>query len=563
MTHDHDLVLRPTAAQTEAALDPPAGRTGGDLVVETLAGLGATTVFGLPGQHALAMFDALRRSKLRYVGLRVENNAGFAADAYGRVTGEAAPLLLSTGPGALMSLAALQEAAAASAPVLAIGSQVPAAGLGGGRRGHLHELRDQQASFRDIVKSVHTVRTPSQIPSAIAAAWESALTAPHGPVWVEIPADVLSAGTILPVVTAMDATPEDLPPRPELTALAAHLLANAERPVIVAGGGVVRSDASGKLRALAERIQAPVVTTFGGKGAFPWEHPLSLQSWLEDRHTTDFLEDADVLLVVGSGLGELSSNYHTFAPRGRVIQIEADLGKLESNHPALGIHADARLALSALLETVPPRTDDTAPDRVRTVLAKVRERIDAQDLTLERRVLDAVRDALPDDAPSFWDMTILAYWAWSAFDARRPNTMHSAQGAGGLGYGFPAALGAAAADPTRPVLAVSGDGGAMYSIAELATAKQYGLDVTWLIVDDGGYGILREYMTDAFGEATGTELVRPDFVALAASFGVPAVLTTPDTLREDLAGSLARPGPSVVVLPALLRMFAPTHLGVN
>ncbi|MEV5792904.1 thiamine pyrophosphate-binding protein [Streptomyces sp. NPDC052192] len=560
MTHDHDLVLRPTAAQTEAALNPPPGRNGGDLVVETLSGLGATTVFGLPGQHALGMFDALRRSSLQYVGLRVENNAGFAADAYGRVTGEAAPLLLSTGPGALTSLAALQEARAASAPVLAISSQIPTAGLGGGRHGYLHELPDQQASFRGVVKSVHTVRTPSQIPSAIAAAWESALTAPHGPVWVEIPQDVLLAETSLPVVTAMDATPEDVVPRPELTALAAHLLSTADRPAIIAGGGVVRADASGKLRLLAERLNAPVVTTFGGKGAFPWEHPLSLQSWLEDRHTTDFLENADVLLVVGSGLGELSSNYHTFKPRGRVIQIEADLGKLESNHPALGIHADARLALSALLETVEERPDASAADRVTSVLAQVADRIAGQELTLEQDVLAAIRRALPATSPSFWDMTILAYWAWSAFDPRGTNTMHSAQGAGGLGYGFPAALGAAAADPSRPVLAVSGDGGALYSIAELATAKQYGLPVTWLIVDDGGYGILREYMTDAFGQATATELSRPDYVALAESFGVPGTLTSPETLEADLAEALAAPGPSVVVLPAVLRMFAPTHL---
>ncbi|MEU5975032.1 thiamine pyrophosphate-binding protein [Streptomyces sp. NPDC047315] len=559
MTHDHDVVLKPTPQQTEAALNPPAGRNGGDLVIETLAGLGATTVFGLPGQHALGMFDALRRSSLSYVGLRVENNAGFAADAYGRITGQVAPLLLSTGPGALMSLAALQEAAAASAPVLAIGSQVPAAGLGGGRHGYLHELRDQQASFRDVVKSVHTARTASQIPSAIAAAWRSALTAPHGPVWVEIPQDVLLAETVLPVVTAMDATPDDLVPRPELTALAAHLLAGAKRPAIIAGGGVVRSDASGKLLALAERVNAPVVTTFGGKGAFPWEHPLSLQSWLEDRHTTDFLEDADVLLVVGSGLGELSSNYHTFAPRGRVVQIEADAGKLESNHPGIGIHADARTALAALLETVPERPDPTAPQRVREVLAQVRERIDGQGRTLEQQVLASVREALPDASPSFWDMTILAYWAWSAFDARRPNTMHSAQGAGGLGYAFPAALGAASVDPSRPVLAVSGDGGAMYSIAELATARQYDLPVTWLIVDDGGYGILREYMTDAFGEATATELARPDFVALAESFGVPAVRTTPEDLAADLSRALSTPGPSLVLLPAVLHMFAPTH----
>ncbi|MEU0728052.1 thiamine pyrophosphate-binding protein [Streptomyces sp. NPDC006140] len=560
MTHDHDLVLRPTPAQTEAALNPPDGRTGGDLVVESLAALGATTVFGLPGQHALGMFDALRRSDLRYIGLRVENNAGFAADAYGRITGEAAPLLLSTGPGALTSLPALQEAAAASAPVLAISSQVPTAGLGGGRHGYLHELPDQAASFRGVVKSVHTARTQSQIPSAIEAAWKSALTAPHGPVWVEIPQDVLLAETAIPVVTGGDAFPEELPPRPELTAVAADLLSNAARPAIIAGGGVVRADASGKLKQLAERLRAPVVTTPGGKGAFPWTHPLSLQSWLEDRHTTDFLEDADVLLVVGSGLGELSSNYHTFKPRGRIVQIEADLGKLESNHPALGIHADARLALQALLETVTPREDATAPDRVRDLLAKVADRIAAQDLTLEQDVLASVRRALPADSPSFWDMTILAYWAWSAFDAKGPNHLHSAQGAGGLGYAFPAALGAAVADPTRPVLAVSGDGGALYSIAELATARQYGLNVTWLIVDDGGYGILREYMTDAFGEATATELTRPDFVALAESFGVPGVRTTPENLERDLAKALASPGPSVVLLPAVLRMFAPTHL---
>nr|WP_206440701.1 thiamine pyrophosphate-binding protein [Streptomyces scabichelini] len=558
------MVLRPTAAQTEAALNPPPGRSGGDLVVETLAALGATTVFGLPGQHALGMFDALRRSDLRYIGLRVENNAGFAADAYGRITGEAAPLLLSTGPGALTSLAALQEAAAASAPVLAISSQIPTAGLGGGRHGYLHELPDQAASFRGVVKSVHTVRTQSQIPSAVEAAWKSALTAPHGPVWVEIPQDVLLAETAIPVVTGGDAFPEELPPRPELTAVAADLLSRAARPAIIAGGGVVRADASGKLKQLAEALNAPVVTTPGGKGAFPWTHPLSLQAWIEDRHTTDFLEDADVLLVVGSGLGELSSNYHTFKPRGRVVQIEADLGKLESNHPALGIHADARLALQALLETVDERADPSAAERVRTVLGLVRERIDAQELTLEQRVLTAVRTALPDRSPSFWDMTILAYWAWSAFDARHPNTMHSAQGAGGLGYAFPAALGAAAADPTHPVLAVSGDGGALYSIAELATAKQHAFNVTWLIVDDGGYGILREYMTDAFGETTATEateLSRPDYVALAESFGVPGLRTTPETLEADLSKSLTTPGPSVVVLPAVLRMFAPTHLG--
>ncbi|MEU3903808.1 thiamine pyrophosphate-binding protein [Streptomyces goshikiensis] len=539
MTHDHDLVLRPTEAQRAAALAPPPGRTGGDLVVETLCSLGANTVFGLPGQRALALFDAVGRSDLRFVGLRTENNAGFAADAYGRMTGEAVPLLLSAGPAALMALPALAEAAAASAPVVAICAQVPVAGLGGGRRGHLNELRDQSASFREVVKSVHSARTPSQIPSVIAEAWESALTAPPGPVYVEIPEDVLRDETVIPQVTGVDATPHELAPRPELTAVAAHWLENAARPVIIAGGGVIRSDAAGKLRLLAERVNAPVVTTYGGKGAFPWTHPLSLQSWLEDRHTTDFLEDADVLLVVGSGLGELSSNHHTFFPAGRVVQIEADLGKLESNHAALGIHADARLALQALLETVAEREDPTAPERVRLLLADIAARTTPQAQAPEHQLLASIRAALPPRSPSFWDMTALSYRAWSAFDPKHPNTMHSGQGAGGLGYAFPAALGAAVAEPGTPVLAVSGDGGAMYSIAELATAVQHALDVTWLIVDDGDDEAPRE---------TAADPARPDFAALAASFGVPVTTTTPQSLRADLTKALKTPGPSLVLL---------------
>ncbi|THA26384.1 thiamine pyrophosphate-binding protein [Streptomyces sp. RKND-216] len=533
-------------------------RTGGDLVTESLTALGATTVFGLPGQHALGLFDAVRRSPLESVGLRVENNAGFAADAHARITGTVTPLLVSTGPGALMTMAALQESAAASVPVLGIGSQVPVAGLGGARRGYLHELADQAAVMRGVVKSARTVRAASQIPSALAAAWADALEAPCGPVWVEIPEDVLLAPAAAPPVRTLTARPRPLPARPETVAAAAEALSGARRPAVLAGGGVVRAGAQAELLALAELLDAPVACTFGGKGAFPWDHPLSLQSWLEDRHTTEFLQDADVLLVAGSGLGELSSNYHTFAPRGRVVQIEADPGKLEANHPALGLHADARAALAALAESVTPRPAGDGRARAAGLLARVRERLDAQDLARERRVLRDVRAALPDDAASFWDMTILGYWAWSAFDPRS-GPLHTAQGAGGLGYAFPAALGAAAADRSRPVLAVSGDGGAMYSLAELATARQHDLPVTWLVVDDGGYGILRAYMTDAFGAAAGTELARPDFAALAASFGVPAVHTTLDGLRDDLGAALSSPGPSVVVLRTTLRMFAPSH----
>lgn len=538
-------------------------RTGGDLVLESMAALGADTVFGVPGQHALGTFSALSRSDLRYVGLRTELAAGFAADGYARTRRTVGPLLVSTGPGALISLAALQEAAASSVPVVAVSSQIPSAGLGGRRKGYLHELRDQKASVRDIAKSAELVTRPGQIPSAIAAAWEAALTPPYGPAWVEVPQDVLLGDAGVPPVAYLAVDPRLPAPRAELLDEAARLLGSAQRPVILAGGGVVRAGAEAALLELAEALRAPVAVTFGAKGAFPWEHPLSLQSWLEDWHTTELLADADVLLVVGSGLGELSSNYHELRPGGRVIQVEADRGKLEANHPALAVHADAGLALRELCRRVQPRVaDGVAEQRTAELLGRVRDRLDGQDLAHERAVLDAVRAALPDDAPSFWDMTILGYWAWSAWDARVSGSMSSAQGAGGLGYAFPAAIGAAASAPGgRRTLAVSGDGGAMYGIAELAAVRQHDLPVTWLVVDDGGYGILREYMTSAFGEAYGTELARPDFAALAQAFGVPATTTTAETLEKDLATALAADGPNVVVLPTMLRMFAPTHPG--
>ncbi|MDS0138447.1 MULTISPECIES: thiamine pyrophosphate-binding protein [unclassified Amycolatopsis] len=542
-------------------------RIGGDVVVETLRALGADTVFGLPGQHALGLFEALRRADdLRVISGRVENNLAFAADGHARARLAAdpdgpvpvTPLIVSTGPGALLTLASLQESRAASVPVLGISSQVPVAGLGGGRHGYLHELPDQQASFTGVVKSVHVVRRASQIPSALREAWTSAATAPYGPVWVEIPQDVLLGPAGLPPITSVSAAPVPLEPLPELVTAAADLLGAAANPVILAGGGALRSGAHAELLALAEALRAPVISTFGGKGVFPWDHELSGRSWLEDWHTTEFLANADVLLVLGSGLGELSSNYREFAPRGRVIQVEADLGKLESNYPGLGLHADVRPTLQALLEWVPMRASDGRAEKaVSGLLARVESRLDGQDLAVERKLIDDVRTALPEGTQTFWDMTIAAYWAWSAWNPEGA-PIHTAQGAGGLGYGLPGALGGAAAG--RPTLAVSGDGGAMYGVAELATAVQHGLDVTWLIIDDGGYGVLREYLTDAFGQTTATELTRPDFVALAASFGVPARLSSLDTVGADLAEALRTPGPSVVVLPALLKLFAPTHL---
>ena len=533
-------------------------RNGGDVVVETLTALGVSHVFGIPGQNALGLFDAIRRSKLTFISSRVENNSAFGADGYSRATGDVGVLFLSTGPGALTALGALQEAHATGVPVLVIASQVPRAGMGL-RRGMLHQLDDQKASAANVTKSTAVARDAAAIPSLIADAYELALSAPAGPVWVEIPQDVLTEPTSVPPVSTLTVHPTYRSPRPELVDAAADLLNGAQRPVILAGGGVRRSPGGpAALVEFAEALGAPVVSTVGGKGAIAFDHPLSAASWIEDRHTTALLEDADVLVAVGTAMGEVTSNYFTFAPRGQLIHIDAEARVLQANHPALAMHADAAQALNALTPRVHPR-DDAEGARTAAALRKaVRDRLAAQDLGTEQKLMADLRAAVPSNTHTFWDMTIAGYWAWSAWDPQQ-GEFHSAQGAGGLGFAFPAALAAAIATGRR-TFAVSGDGGAMYSIAELATARQHDADITWLIVDDGGYGILREYMTAEFGAATATELARPDFARLAESFGIPAHTATIDDVGDLVAASFEHDGPTVIVLPAVLQMFAPTHL---
>lgn len=569
-----------------------AARNGGDLVVETLQALGARTVFGIPGQHALGLFDALSRSELEFVSNRVENNAAFAADGYSRATGEVAVLFLSTGPGALTALAGLQEAYATGVPMVVVASQIPLSGLGARRKGMLHQLDDQKASAQNVTKAQGTVHHASGIPSAIQDAWAQAITVPQGPVWVEVPQDVLLGEVMVPPVRDALAIPYDHPPREELVEESVRWLAASSRTAIVAGGGVRRSgpEAQRQLRRVAELLDAPVVCSPGGNSAFPVDHPLSLGSWVEDRYVTEVLEDAEVLLVIGSSLGEVTSNYFTLEPRGRLIQVDAEPRVLESNFPTLGVRADAGQALTALAEALeqaaggdPGTSSDarpgavgawsrsdwhgrTAADVVAVANGRVQERLDAQDLDRERRFMADVRAAVPESMQTYWDMTIAAYWAWNVWDAQS-GQFHSAQGAGGLGYGFPAAIGGALGlarqgrtGTDARVLAVAGDGSAMYSIAELAAARQHGAAVTWLIVDDGGYGILREYMEETFGQATATELDRPDFVGLARSFGVPAEAVPVEQVGPALERALAGEGPNVVVVQTRLRMWAPSHV---
>jgi acetolactate synthase-1/2/3 large subunit len=533
-------------------------RSGGHVVVESLEALGAEVVFGMPGTHSLPIWEGLRTSPIRTFVLRTELDAGFAADGYARVSGRPAALVLTTGPAALMALAALMEAASVHVPVVVIASQIPRE-LIGRARGYLHELPDQLASFAPVVKWAARAETAEAIPALLSEAWRRAQTPPSGPVVLEIPVDVLRGLAGGGPLHELDGEPPaPLSAGAEAVSEAARLLSQATQPAIWAGGGVLRSGAWGELAAVAELLQAPVATTYMGKGAFPEDHPLAVGSACYCPAFLELLSEADVVLCAGTELGAETTAQHTLRFSGRLIQIDADAGRIGATYPALGLVGDAGATLAALAKEVrsPP-----AADTGTTVANEFRNRIahglEAQQRPLERGLLQTIRSALPRDAVHTWDMTILAYWAAEFFPALAPRRFLYPLGSGTLGYAWPAALGAAIALPDQPTLAVVGDGGFSYGLAELATARQYALPVTLLVVDDGGYGVLRRHQRKAYGQTYAVDLVQPDFAALAGAFGIPTRTSTPEDLGADLEWALALEGPAIVILPALLETFTP------
>jgi acetolactate synthase I/II/III large subunit len=535
-------------------------RIGGHLVAESLAALGAEAAFGVPGIHALPIWEGLRDGSLAVYGTRTELAAGFAADGYARSSGQAAPLLLSTGPGALNSLTALMEAASAHVPVVAISSQIPSHMVGRGR-GYLHELSDQLASFAPIVKDAARAHSIESIPGLLARAWRIALTPPSGPVYLEIPVDLLSAPAPGGPVNTLEAMVErECAPLDQVLA-AATRLARAERPVIWAGGGVLRSGARQELRELAELLQAPVATTYMGKGALAAEHPLAAGSGCDEAALQELLSGADVVLCAGTELGAETTAQYALRFGGEVIHLDAAPERIGVNYSALPLVGDAKLTLLALVAELSHKHEPRATDatsRVAAVHERIRSGLRSQGRDTELRLLETIEQALPPDAITVWDMTILAYWAAPHLRLSEGHEFLYPMGSGTLGYAWPSAIGARVAHPARPVLGVMGDGGLQYTIAELGTAAQHGIGATLLVVDDGGYGILREYQRDSFGHTTSVELPGKNLEQIADAYGVEVCTATPETLGEQLRWAFEQPGPAVVVLRELIAAAQPT-----
>jgi len=526
-------------------------KTGGEWVVEALRAEGVRHVFGIPGVHNLAIYDALlRQSAITHVLARHEAGAGFMADGYARASGEVGVVIVTTGPGATNALTPLVESYAGSIPVVLIMSDV-ASDLVGRDVGALHAVPNQIECFRPVTRWAEAVGEAGAIARTVSGGFDLLRTGRPGPVAISIPNDLLFA-------KVEGERPEGghgrRPPCHVADILeAARLLRAAKRPLIIAGGGVIAASAETELRALARRLDSPVLTTVMGRGAISERDGLWHAVLPNRRASEPVLKAADVVLAVGCRFAHRSTQglllNLAFDPGQTLIHLDLDptvIGALFK--PELPIVGDARDGLVRLLEAVGPDTTGSSWDhRWRGELATAASpRYTAE----TARLIQTLRSALPDDAIVVNDQTGINYWMEWRFPVLAPRTFLYPVGSATLGYAVGAAIGAKIARPERPVLAVAGDGGFLYSVNELATAVKYRLPVVFLVMNDARYGAikwLQERMFEGrWGEA---DLVNPDFPALARAFGARSERVTVDTLPRALAEAFAADRPTVLELP--------------
>jgi thiamine pyrophosphate-dependent acetolactate synthase large subunit-like protein len=532
--------------------------TGAEFLVQLLSERDVEVVFGLPGVHNLALWEALRNSPIRLVGVRHEQTAAYAADGYARATGRLGVALTTTGPGAANTLGAVGEAWASRSPVLVVATDIPSRlRRPDTYRGVLHETTDQAAMFAPVTKATHRALTPERVAPATAAAVTEAAAEPTRPVYLEIATDLL--GAELPEGEILTGSLDVPAPHGDLDA-AVERLAAAERPLLWVGGG--GRGARGPIGGLAEQLAAPVLTTYGGAGVLPPAHPCLVGMPPHVPSAGALWDEADVVVAIGSDLDGIQTQNFAMPQPPALIAINLDGADAGKNYRVdVLLEGDAARATAALAECLPARGAlAEVARRLHEVRAQACSVLDSRAL----RYLDAMRFALPEDAVVVADMCIPGYWLAGFFTPAAPRRLQVPLGWGTLGYAFPAALGAALAD-TGPVVAVCGDGGFLFACGELATMAQERIPLTAVIVDDGGYGMLR-YDQDVEGaERYGVDLQTPDFEALARAFGVhaQAVDGLDDEFGAALAEHVADEQPSVLVARTPEPLVPPPNTSPN
>lgn len=525
--------------------------SGAQITVRLLERQGVRLVTGYPGGAILPIYDALGQSRtVRHVLARHEQGAGFIAQGMARVSGEVAVCMASSGPGATNLLTAITDAKMDSIPLVAITGQVPTALIG---TDAFQEV-DTYGLTLPITKHNFLVSSTEELLHVIPRAFAIAASGRPGPVLIDIPKDVQS-GCI--EVTAWPAPGQRAEPAPAdagALAQAAALMAAAQRPLLYLGGGVVHAGAAPLAVALAEKAGLPTVMTLMALGAMPVDHPLSLGMLGQHGapYTNLALDDCDLLIAVGARFDDRATGkVAAFCPQAKVIHIDidpAELHKIKTAH--VGIVADVGEALGRLLPLVPVQVRPDWAARIAALKAAHPQSLPGRDDPRAHfGLIQAVADCLGDDAIVATDVGQHQMWVAQAYPLRRPRQWLTSGGLGTMGFGLPAAIGAALAAPQRTVVCFTGDGSILMNIQELVTAAEQRVNIKIVLMNNAALGLVHQQQTLFYGQrlfASEFQVV-PDFVAVAQAFGIAALdLDAAGDPRAALAAALARPGPCLI-----------------
>ena len=513
--------------------------TGGQAIIESLKAQGVDTVFGIISVHNLDLFDSLFEShdSLNFVGGRLELGCGFMADGYARSTGKPGVLITSTGPGAADSMGAIGEAYFSGSPILEITTNVEREFVGSGKLA-THETKNQLGMFEAVTDWNASIPQVESIPDNITEAFERFQTRRPRPVELEIPTDLLGTEADVEMLTARQ---PDIPKGDaNQVEKALQMLFKAKRPAILVGEEVQQLGGTAQIVELAEKLGAAVVTADGAKGAFPEDHPQSLgqimgkRIWGENP-VQDWLGTCDLVVVLGSIMPQRSTTGIGLQMPKDIVHVLLDGEAIGKNYPAtVPIVANSQAVVQQWLGAI--GTQDvhkgkSFEDDIASIKTKIRSKLE-ETWSNELNVFETVRSVTPRNTIFSLDPTVGASRATRCLEIYEPRTYMHPHGWLGLGFAFPAAIGAKVGKPQSPVVCVTGDGGFQYNFQELATCAQYGIHPVILMFNDNAWGVLKGFQQDRFGEGRrfATDLVNPDFVKLFESYGFEG--TKVDNVKE-------------------------------
>ncbi len=536
-------------------------RSGAEIIVTLLERQGVDVVAGIPGGANLPLYDALHASRIRHVLARHEQGAGFIAQGLARATGTASVCLASSGPGATNLVTALADAMSDSIPLVAITGQVPTSLIGT----NAFQEVDTVGITRPITKKNYFVRSASELLATIPEAFAVAGSGRPGPVLVDVPKDVQTQTV---PVEAWPAPGRPSPwPEPDAAAIAhvASLIARARRPILYVGGGIIASGASAEVVALARRADLFVTSSLHGLGAFPSDDPLFLGmlGMHAAPYTNHTLDQADLVIAVGARFDDRATGKPSeFCPRATIVHVDVDAREIGKIKPVLrGAVGDARSVLRALLRQVRPAQRPEWRARVAALRAEHPLPLEAHGAT---DFLRALAKRVPRTTIITTDVGQHQMWVAQVYPFSEPRTLLTSGGLGTMGFGVPAAIGAALARPDRRVVCVTGDGSLLMNIQELSTLAELGLAVAVVVLNNGHLGLVRQQQELFYGERYQASRfhAKPNFAAIARGFGVPAFdVAPPSDVGWELTvleQALREPGPVLVNVPiSPLQMVLP------